>query len=328
MAVDDEKDARAKKVSAIHAWFVLYDGLEVVRKDFEWLHHRDNSHGEAGCLLLYGPPRSGKTHLILDYVNAHPPVVGPDGDRQEVVYFKAPYPCTPKNLVERMADKLGYPGVAGPRRSRLFDMMDVVLHYVRQLGVRLMFIDEIHQMASGGGDNGLIAGATLLKDLINEGEFCIVASGTCSATRIFEAHEELCGRLLAVHELRPFDWYAEDQRDTFRALLHDMDGELPFARSGLSEAGMAARLHVASGGLIGHVATLVEIAGVMAAREGADRIGLDHFARAHEKKKFVKRGVNPFIGGTPDPSPFAAPNLVPAGSRPVRKRRADDDFRA
>lgn len=328
-AAADRVLERVKRVEAIRAWFVLHDGLEGVRRDFVRLHRRDNSHGESGCLLLHGPARSGKTRLILDYVKDHPPTELSDGDRQEVVFVRAPYPCTPKNLVEKIAKELGHPRPSrvGLRGGRMFDLMDVVLHYVRELGVRLMFIDEIHQMIDGRGDAGLRAGATLLKDLINEGEFCIVASGTSAATRIFEAHDELRGRLLAVHELRPFDWYDAAQRDTFRALLDEMDAELPFERSGLADAGTAMRIHVATGGLIGNVARLVESAGVVAAHADAGRIGHDHFAQAYERSRIDKDGPNPFRGGTPDPLPPDAPDPVPERPRGGRRRRADDDFR-
>ncbi|MFL7904310.1 TniB family NTP-binding protein [Azospirillum argentinense] len=331
-----EHAARVAQVEAIRAWYVRYDELEVIRQDFARLHRRDNSHGESACMLLHGPTRSGKSKLIMDYVDDHPVAEGPEGDRQEVVYVKAPYPCTTKNLVERIVKVLGHPRPHARSGSqnrgrfqnspRMFDMMDVLLGYVRDLGVRLMFIDEVHQATRT--QQAVLDAATLFKDLINEGEFSLVLAGTAEAKRLFLAHDELEGRLLAVHELQPFDWFDTRRRETFLTFLDAMDRKLPFEeRSDLASADMAVRIHAVSGGIIGNVARLVENAGVIAALQGARRILPAHFAAAFAKKAINKDSENPFLGAPPEPRRLDAPPVPERAARRHRGRRGDDDFR-
>lgn len=332
MTTEDSKSARMRAVEAIRAWYVRYPGLETIRQQFDRMRDRDNSPGESGCMLLHGPSRSGKTRLITDYVEDHPPVRGEDGDRQEVVYIKAPYPCTPKNLMEQVARDLGHPRPNAIRTARygrggrLFDTMDVVLSYARELGVRLMFIDEIHQMIDQKNNRAVMDGATLLKDLVNEATFCLVVSGTSSAKRIFECHEELRGRMLGNFELQPFQWYDVDRRATFITLLERLDGELPFERSGLADDDMAVRIHVASRGLIGEVAKLIENAGILAVQQDAPRILMRHLAEAFEMAALEKGGANPFLGPTPKPQKLEAP---PPGGLIIRHpgMRGDEAFR-
>lgn len=335
MGIDDkDKNLLLRKVEAIRAWYVRYPELEAIRMQFDRLLGRDNSPGEAGCLLLQGPTRAGKTRLILDYVDDHPPSTRENGDRQEVVFIRAPYPCTPKNLMERVARELGHPRPGAirakgvERGGRLFDVMDVVLEYARELGVRLMFIDEIHQMIDQKNHRAVVDGATLLKDLVNAATFCLVLSGTPAAQRIVEAHDELNGRLLGNFKIEAFDWYDAERRTTFINLLAGFDEQLPFEPSGLADSEMAARIHVASGGLIGMVAKLLENAGALAVWDGSSRILMRHLADAHEMVALEKGGPNPFLG--PAPTPLRRDAQLPANGLILPRHpglRGDEIFR-
>ena len=338
MNKDEERATRTAQVEAIRAWFVLYGELAEIKEEFKRLHQRDNSHGESAWMLLHGPSRSGKTKLMLDYVTDHPPTEGPDGDQQEVVFLKAPSACTTKTLAEEILKALGYPRSPSnhrngsrysdrhPRGPRLFDMMDVMVEYIQGLGVRLMFIDEVHQAARS--EQAIVDAATMFKDIINEGDCCLVLSGTEDAKVFMKSLPELRGRMLARCELKPFDWFDEHRRDTFLGLIDGMDDQLPFEqRSNLTSPDMAVRIHIASSGLIGEAAKLVENAGIIAVREDARCILPAHFAKAFQMTADDNE-PNPFLEATPDPRRLEdllreeRPLLAPRR----RGRRGDEDF--
>lgn len=286
------------RAEALRGWYAKYPRLVENARALDRLRRRFHASGEALWATITGPTRSGKSQFVLDYVEAHPPVVVDGKPVQEVLYVKAPYPCTMKNLAEAIAKALGHPR---PGRDRHFDVLDKAFGWAAALGNKLLFIDEAHQMIDQKTDRVVHDAALFIKDVVNKGKMCIVLVGTERVLRIIEALDELEGRGGGCLEIPAFDWYDDDARSDFITMLDDMEKELDFPRpSGLAEH-HAMRIHVASKGLVGNMARLLEFAAVEAITAGSDHIRLEHLAAAHELLQVRKGRRNPFVGNAPKP---------------------------
>lgn len=313
-----------RQANGVREIFWPYDRVKAVHADIARLHARDNGASEGGILALFGESRSGKTKMLRSYAKQHPKVVkgrvGKDGefaDLMEVVVLRVP-DTNVKNLLERLLAVLSNLDIAQVKGAgtRRFDIQEDIVKIAKAVGLKLILLEEAHQAIDAKNDNVARTVAGVLKDLTNEARFSMVISGTSKARRLFEASEELDGRVLYEHELTPLRWEDLAERSMFLEVLQHLDDHLAanvFGRlSGLADERFAKPLLKASLGHIGHAATLVETAAVAAVGDmlgGACRtLTYEHLGAALSgsplRRKFKPEEV-PFRKAKPRPNPVS-----------------------
>ncbi len=332
------------QVEALRSVYVEHERITAIKDDIRRLLARDNKASEGGCMLLTGPSGSGKTKLIEDFISDYPRIRHGRADADGNLADDAPVICAtvPDTSLKTLTERLFhiFSGIPAKSRSRRFDLQEAIAYHAKEMNTRLLILEEAHQAIDRKRDTVAHDVAVFLKDLSNKAQFSLLIVGTGKAKRLIAANDELERRVVCVSELSPFRWDERDDRETFLGLLDVFDDWLakPLGRnSGLCEGETALRIYVATGGLLGRLARLLENAGILAVREQAkgskDAITLECLARAFEKTALHKTQANPFL--VPDPlGLMTRPDelTVPTEESRPRKRRtrranADDHFR-
>jgi len=239
---------------------VVYNAVKDVLADLKYLHEAGVQHGGAGCMLVLGPSGSGKTITLHRYKGDHPPVIEAERDRIPILLVEAPPRATPKGLAEVMLAALGDPA---PSKGTLQSMSRRVENLLEARGVELVMLDEFQHLVDRQSATGRVAydAADWIKGLLNKRICPIVLSGTELASQVIEANEQLHRRCASIIHLKPLPFGTQDERRYFRGILQEFDSGLPFDKpSGLADMDFAARIHVATGGLVGRVSHLLTMA--------------------------------------------------------------------
>ena len=221
-------------------------------------------------------------------------------------------------------------------RSREYDLQESAVEIAQKVGLKLLLLEEAHQSVKSKGRSAVEELATALKDVTNEFCFSLAVSGTDDARRLFEASEELEGRVMFEHELTPLAWDVPDEQALFCDVLRTIDEHLRDnvfgTLSGLAEQTLARPLLRAGRGRIGHAATLIEVAGCRAAEDmlygQCRKLEAFHLAEAFASSPLRRHCP----GGNPFPAAATRPNQVTPADTVTnlrgRTRRAGQDVPA
>lgn len=301
----DREAALIKQLSELRLHYVEYEYLTEIKADLEWLLTRDNKASEGGCMLLTGQSGSGKSKFIEEFCLGYPrmphAVIDQRGNKcDHAPVIKVPVPdSTMKGLTKVLYRILV--GVDAPNRMDRFGLTEAVKHCTRLMGTKLIIFEETHNVINRKTDKVTHELGDFFKDLLNEGQFCLVIVGIEDAKKIVTSNPELERRVILAHELKPFNWNDTSQRNDFKHLLGTFDDRLEeiFGQaSGLRTPDFALRIYQATGGVVGLVARLLESAGKFAARECTCNPRV-HVTLEHLRKAFDAANLhnlrNPFI---------------------------------
>ncbi len=217
------------------------------------------------CLLLVGPPFSGKTSLIERFRDAHPPDLDPDAQKTtcEVVMIDAPPKPDLSDFYSRILDVLMAPYKP---TAPSYEKYSQIKRLFRDLGVRVLIVDEIHHLIAGS-QNRQREFRNALKSLGNETKVCIVAAGIEESYTAFNADAQLSSRFMPYELPR---WSPGQQLDT---LLKTLERRTPLRKpSDLHMPNMMAAIHGRSESNLGDICDLVKEAAVAAIRTGDECI--------------------------------------------------------
>jgi hypothetical protein len=172
-------------------------------------------------------------------------------------------------------DALGMP--FSPR-DRIATKQDTAVRLMRATKVRLLVIDELHNLLSGTTmqQRRLL---NVLRWLGNELQIPLVGVGTAEALRAIRSDDQLVNRF----EPFPLPLWTDD--DEYRRLLSTLEAVLPLRKpSHLTEPAMAARILSASEGVLGEIIAIVIRAAVLAVDRGKETIS----ARMIEGAGFIR----------------------------------------
>lgn len=216
-------------------------------------------------VLIVGDTNNGKTQLVKRFRDLHPARDAPDGDGVVVPVLMVHAPDEPNDgrFYNEILDALGAP--FGDKDS-VDARMRQVYHLLGRVRVRMLIIDEIHDIL-GGSRNKHHQFLKSLKRLGNKAMIPLVGVGTQEAFNAVNADPQLGNRFRpAVLPL----WKADRE---FRRLLASFERLLPLRYpSRLAERSLATKLHGMCEGTIGDLAMLLEEATVVAIRSGRERI--------------------------------------------------------
>jgi hypothetical protein len=141
-------------------------------------------------LLLVGPTNNGKSTIIEKFRRDHPAISY--ADREEIPVLALQMPSNPS--VTRFYTTI-LAALGAPLRStyRIAELEQVVLQLLRGAGVRMLVIDELHNVFGGSGDRRREF-LNLLRFLGNELRIPLVGVGTHGAYLAIRADDQLENR--------------------------------------------------------------------------------------------------------------------------------------
>lgn len=218
-------------------------------------------------LLLVGPTNNGKTMIVEKFRRVHPPTAAleaPDGvARIPVVRVQMPSGPDERRFFGGILDALG---IGVWRSDTVAARQDAAVNLMRKTGVRLLVIDELHNLLSGSAmqQRRLL---NLLRWLGNELQIPLVGVGTAEALRAIRSDDQLVNRFAPI----PLPAWTED--DEYVRLLSTLEAVLPLRRpSGLIRSALAGRIFQLSEGVLGEIVAIVTRAAAVAVASGTEAI--------------------------------------------------------
>jgi hypothetical protein len=244
--------------------FVAYGAAKRISDRLEELLISKRSHRPAS-ILISGPTNNGKTMLVNRFIGLHPPDDDPSAEAiiAKVLYVQMPPTPDPRQFYTSILDRLNAPV---RRTAILSQLQSQALRLVGAVGLKVLVIDELHNIHSGRVEQQR-AFLNVLRYVSNEKQIHLVGCGLITAVRALQSDEQLANRF--EHWPLP-KWTSENGT---RALLNTLESTLPLQRaSGLSEPDIMSRVLALSGGTIGEIVRLVNAAAAEAIQNGAERI--------------------------------------------------------
>lgn len=218
-------------------------------------------------LFLVGPTNNGKTMILEKFRRTHrseEQAVPQSALCVSVLTLQMPASPDEHSFFSAILNALG----AGDRINdrRLQVKQDLIVRLMRATAVRLLAIDEVHNLLCGSAQQQRRF-LNLLRWLGNELQIPLVAVGTAEGLRAIQSDEQLANRFT------PFSlplWHADAE---YSRLLNTLELLLPLRQpSGLAEPALAQKILAASEGVLGEIVSLIVQASVAAIRQGHEAI--------------------------------------------------------
>jgi type II secretory pathway predicted ATPase ExeA len=218
-------------------------------------------------LLLVGPTNNGKTMIIEKFRRSHPSVAASTTTEGvamiPVVKVQMPPGPDERRFFGAVLAALAFPDRPAESVAR---RQDHALRVMRATGVRLLIIDEVHNVLSGTQlqQRRML---NLLRWLGNELQISLIGAGTAEALRAIQSDDQLANRF---EPLRLPPW--TDNKE-YRQLLSTLEAVLPLRRpSHLASRAIAERILSASEGILGEAVAMITRAAVHAVTSGEEAI--------------------------------------------------------
>lgn len=214
-------------------------------------------------LLLIGPTNNGKSMIIERFRRQHPP--HSDADQEHIPMLCVQMPSEPSipRFYTAVLAALGAP--TGPRR-RVADLEQLTLALLRRVGVRIVVIDELHNVLAGRADVRREF-LNLLRFLGNELRIPLVGVGTREAYLAIRSDDQLENRF------EPMTLPLWEANADLSSLLASFASSFPLRRqSNLATDDTARYLLTRSEGTIGELTSLLTEAAVAAVDSGEEFI--------------------------------------------------------
>lgn len=254
-----------ERIRAIEAgsWLPLKHAKTALEKFEALLNHPTVTRPPA--YLLVGPSYSGKTSILERFMFLHPPGTSPDGESTQcpVVMIDAPPKPDISEFYASILDKLMAPyKPTSPSREKLSQ----IHRLFREMGVRVLIIDEIQHLIAGSL-NRQREFRNALKSLTNTTKVSVIASGIEESYNAFNADSQLSSRFSPIEMPR---WAANKD---LGELLMTLERRTPLRKpSGLHEPKIMTQILAISEGTIGDICDLIKKAAVDAVQKGTEQI--------------------------------------------------------
>ena len=214
-------------------------------------------------LLLIGATNNGKSMIIEKFRRLHPPVSEADRERIPVLVVQMPSEPTVIRFYTGLLAALGAP--LRPRQ-RLAELEQRTLGLLRAVGVRMLVIDELHNVLAGRAD-ARREFLNLIRFLGNELRIPLVGVGTREAYLAIRSDDQLENRF------EPFTLPRWEPDGLGCSLLASFAASFPLRRpSTIATPQMARYLLTRCEGTIGELAHLLTDAAVAGIESGEEAI--------------------------------------------------------
>jgi hypothetical protein len=218
-------------------------------------------------LLLVGPTNNGKTMILEKFRRSHPPTAASatEDGAADVPVLMVQMPAAPdeSRFFGAILKDVGLPHLLPARAGK---RQDAAVRLLQETRVRLLIIDEVHNILSGSRlhQRRLL---NLLRWLGNELQISLVASGTAEALHAVQSDDQLANRFEPLALPR---WSDGPQ---YRQLLSTLDVLLPLRQpSHLARPALARKILASAEGVLGEVLTIVTRAAIRAISSGTEAI--------------------------------------------------------
>ena len=244
--------------------WIGYSRAEDAIRKLEWLLRHPKRLRMPNALLV-GPTNNGKTMITERFRRDHGVVrsTDPGIDIVPVLRVQTPNTADTRRFYNAILTALG-----APERptDALVKKEQQVLHLLRRTGVKILIIDEIHNVLAGTSPQ-LGQMLNLIRYLGNELQIPLVAVGVKEALQVIQSDDQLANRF------EPFPLPRWQYDDELFSLLDGFERCLPLRKaSGLANAVFAQRVLAMSEGILGEIVTLITRCGEMAVVTGSERI--------------------------------------------------------
>ncbi|MHB8884708.1 MAG: TniB family NTP-binding protein [Methylovirgula sp.] len=186
------------------------------------------------------------------------------------------------------------------------ELMDRLQTHVLGQRVRLLILDEVHHVVEGHGSNTAYEAVEVIKMLLLQARVQIVCVGLPITETILDRNPELPRHCRGRLRMIPFGGDLGARSDFIR-FLKTLAQELPFDKvPNLTEADLALRIHLATGGYIGHIINLVHAASEVAIELGLEEITANLLGETYCRVSGVAPAENPFALDVVDAATIAA----------------------
>jgi type II secretory pathway predicted ATPase ExeA len=236
-------------------------------------------------LLLIGPTNNGKSMIIEKFRRTHLPVSRQD--REEIPVLVVQMPSEP-SVGRFYTALLAATGAPLRPRQRVPEQEQLALRLLRAAGVRVLVIDELHNVLAGRGDSRREF-LNLLRFLGNELRIPLVGVGTRDAYLAIRSDDQLENRFA------PFTLPRWEPDEDACSLLASFAAAFPLRRpSPIATTEMAGYLLTRSEGTIGELAHLLTDAAVAAIESGEEAINqrtllMADYAGPSERRRLFER---------------------------------------
>lgn len=255
--------AKAERIQAIRrgAW-IPYPRAKSALAQLRYVLEQPRSARMTG-LTLSGPTNNGKTTIIREFIATHRVAkADPSAERPEFLYVETPpvpnisllYSQILRSVGDLKADK----GTTSQKLAR-------VLHLMPSLNLRMLFLDEIHNVLAGSAKQSE-AFLNTLKYLSNQLQLPIVLIGTEAALNVVRTDPQVLSRYPAF-TLSP--WAHDEQ---FSRLIGAILSTLPLRKSTRLSATTVSHLHGRSQGALGATVQILQRAAVWAVENDVEEI--------------------------------------------------------
>jgi hypothetical protein len=216
-------------------------------------------------LLIVGPTNNGKSMIVEKFRRSYAPQSDPSCDRETLPVVVVQMPSEP-SITRFYALLLAGMGAPLRPRARVAELEQLALRLMRAVGVRMLIIDELHNILAGKVDLRREF-LNLIRFLGNELRIPIVGVGTREAYLAVRADEQLENRFEPI--ILPL-W---EEGETTCSLLASFAAAFPLRRrSELATPDLARYVLARSEGTIGEISRLVTAAAVAAVETGEEAI--------------------------------------------------------
>ncbi|WP_370046801.1 MULTISPECIES: TniB family NTP-binding protein [Salipiger] len=213
------------------------------------------------CIPFLGPSRVGKSDLMLAIeskvakIRSGPGYMIPSPDFLSGEIFPKPNDSEIYASIIRTMGRVGANPKLALLKDRMFDLLE-------QRDVRIVALDECSHCAEPGANLTRRAAADHFKTVVDRSGVILILIGLPKFQRLIDENEQFAARSMATIELQPYRWTNPDDRNEFTTVIYSIFEYLE--ERGLSLEfdwiDMTRRLFAASGGRVGMVIELLEVA--------------------------------------------------------------------
>lgn len=215
------------------------------------------------CALLVGPTNNGKSSLLHRLVKSKPWTHSPTGVVAPIVFVEMPSSPTIERFYRGLISTLGAPSPSTWVRTGALETL--CLDLLRQVGIKLLVIDEFHNILAGSR-SAQLEFLNLLRFLTNRLQLSMVLSGTEHAAHAIRTDPQLENRFKPIVLRR---WAPSDESNH---LIQGLVSSFPLHRPSLLGDAAVAYILRRTEGTIGEVLDLLRSTAEIAIRTGEECI--------------------------------------------------------
>ncbi|MEJ0050137.1 MAG: TniB family NTP-binding protein [Methylovirgula sp.] len=192
-----------------------------------------------------------------------------------------------------LRDTLKALGVRSGTHDTFGELMERLQVHVVGQQVRLLVLDEVHHVVEGHGPTTAYEAVEVIKMLLLQARVQIVCVGLPVAETIVDRNPELPRHCRGRIKMAPFPAEFGARADYMR-FLKTLAWELPFdIAPNITDADTALRIHMATGGFIGHITNLLHAASEIAIERDFEGIPKTLLAEVYGRISGVPASENP-----------------------------------